>query len=64
MRLGVFDIDVGVKFELKMVGGLFGFRGTFEGEASRLYVELELLFGNIGCGDGQVDEVLLRIRGG
>ncbi len=64
MRLGVLDVDLGVEFEFEVVGGLLGFRGAAEGEAGGLYVELDLLFGDIGRGDGQVDEVLLRIGGG
>lgn len=62
MRRGTLRVDLGVEFELKMVGGFLGFRGAAEGETGWLEVEVDLF--DVGGGDGEVDEILLRIAGG
>lgn len=53
-------VDVGVEVELDGVGGLLGFRVALEVERGGLDVELDLLFGDVGDGDGEEDVVFLR----
>lgn len=54
-------INLGVKREFDMVCALEGIRVTVEGQGSGLEVQLQVLFGYIWDGDGQVDEVLRGI---
>lgn len=51
-------VDLGVQLELDMVRLLKGGGGAGEGDGGGLEVELQVFFGDVGDGDGQVDEVL------
>lgn len=59
MGLGVFDIDLGVEFQLYVIGGLFGVGMAGEGEAGGLQIDVD--FGDIRRGDCQIDVVLLCV---
>lgn len=56
--LALGGVDLAVELELDVVLSLQGARGAGEGEAGGLEVELDLILGDVGDGDGEVDEVL------
>lgn len=62
--LGLRDVDLGVEVEFDVIFALQSGGGAGEGEGGRLEVELEVRGGDIGDGDGEVDEVLGGIGGG
>lgn len=59
--LGVLGVDLGVELELEVEVALQGVRVALELERGGLEVQRVLVGGDIGGGDGQVDEVLLRV---
>jgi hypothetical protein len=61
--LGLGGVDLGVELDVELVRPLQGVGVTLEGDALGLDVELQVGGGDIGDGDGQVDEVLGSIRG-
>jgi hypothetical protein len=62
--LGVLRVDGLKEVELEVVLALQGGGSTGEGKLLGLEVELNLILGGIGDGDGEVDEVLLSLVGG
>lgn len=61
MDLALGLVDLAVEGEIKVVCALQRVGVAVEGQAGGLEVQLEVLFGYIGDGNGQVDEVLLRV---
>ena len=59
--LALRGVDLGVELELDVVLALEGPRGAGEGQRRGLQVELDAVLGDVGDGDGEVDEVLLRL---
>lgn len=59
--LGVLGVDLRVELELEVEVALQGVRVALELERGGLEVQRVLVGGDIGGGDGQVDEVLLRV---
>lgn len=57
-------VDLVVEVELDVVLALEGRRGAGEGERRRLEVDLGPALGDVGDGDGQVDEVALGVGAG
>jgi hypothetical protein len=62
--LGLLDVNLGVELKLEVVFALQSGGGAGEGEGGGLEVELEIRGGDIGDGDGEVDEVLGGFAGG
>ena len=62
MRLGIVDVDLGVEFQLDVVGSFLAIGVTGEGQAGGFEIEVD--FGDVGGGDCEVDVVLLGIAGG
>lgn len=56
-------INLSIKLEVDLVRLLESLGVAFEGQALGLEVKLEVGRGDIGDGDGEVDEVLGGIRG-
>lgn len=54
-------VDLTEEGEIEVVRSLESLRVTGEGQAGRLQVKFQVLLGNVGNGDGEVDEVLLRV---
>lgn len=59
VNLGAGDVDLLEKLELEVVIALEGSGNSGEGEACGLEVELNVVLGNVGDGNGEIDEVLL-----
>jgi hypothetical protein len=59
--LGVLRVDLGKEFELELVVALQGIRVTLKLQGGGLEIQLEFGGRDIRNGNGQVDEVLLRI---
>ena len=64
MDLGLVGVDNAIELELDMVRPLEGVGVTGEGDALVLDVQLELILGDVGNDNGDVDEVLLGVGGG
>lgn len=62
--LALLGVDLSVEVELNVIFSLQSTRGTSEGQLGGLKVKLKILLGDIGDGDGQVDEVLSSIGSG
>lgn len=63
-NLGVLRVNLAVEFKLEVVVTLQCVGVALELQGRRVEVKLVLVGGNIGDGDGQVDEVLLRVGAG
>ena len=63
MRLAVLGVDLGIEFELQVVGCLFGVRVAAEGEGGGFQVDFEGFGGDVGGGDGEVDVISLGVGG-
>jgi hypothetical protein len=59
--LALCGVDLGVELELDVVLALEGPRGAGECQRRGLEVQLDAFLGDVGDGDGEVDEVLLRL---
>lgn len=64
MRLAVLGVDLAEEGEVEVICALQGFRVALESQGGGLEIELQVLFGYIGNGDGEVDEVLLGVGAG
>jgi hypothetical protein len=59
--LALRGVDLGVELELDVVLALEGPRGAGERQGRGREVQLDAFLGDVGDGDGEVDEVLLRL---
>lgn len=57
-------VNLGKELEVDMVLALESARGTGEGESRGLDVQLDVVLGDIGDGDGEVDKVLVGVGAG
>ena len=61
---GRFDIDLAIKFDFQVIGGLFGLGSAGESKAVRFEIELQRFWRNIRHRDCKVDVVFLWLRVG